>query len=96
MFGYKTGAKQEDVNSIRRLTDEGKSPEEISRALMIVLPCVQSFAARHRAATSKHVNPEPVVKAEEVNEVEPVQEADEEGDQESAPRRVGRPKKQVV
>lgn len=43
MQGYRTGARQEDKNRIRQMSADGKSVDEISRALLIEKDCVQSF-----------------------------------------------------
>lgn len=92
MFGYKTGANQNDINSIRRLAEQGKSAEEISQSLMIVLPCVQSFVNKFKGAAKPKAEPKPEA-APAPQEQAAEGEEDQEG--EPQPRKVGRPKKQV-
>lgn len=43
MMGYRKGARQQDINAIRRMSSEGISAEEISRAILVDLECVKSF-----------------------------------------------------
>ena len=75
MFGYRQGAKQNDINKIREMCAAGKTAEEISRALMVELSCVQSFVkkftekpkAKRTRAKKKAEEEAPEVEAEPVS-----------------------------
>lgn len=90
MFGYRTGAKQNHINQIRRMTEEGKTVDEISRALLIVPECVKSFRDHFLKKNNPPVQTQPVDDFDEENslpdspEDEPIQ------------RKRGRPRIQPV
>lgn len=60
MQGYRTGARQEDKNRIRQMSADGKSVDEISRALLIEKDCVQSFVAHFSGNASDKKSDAPV------------------------------------
>lgn len=64
MQGYKHGASINDRNAIKRMQQEGKTSAEISRALLIIEPCVASFMA-----PPKKAKPKSKAKKEPVNDL---------------------------
>lgn len=60
MQGYRTGAKQEDQNRIRQMSQDGKSVDEISRALLIDKDCVKSFVDYYAGNSGGSKSTEPV------------------------------------
>jgi hypothetical protein len=61
----KPGANFQDINRIRAMYAEGKSAEEISAALNIVLTCVESYAPQPAKKKAAKKTPEVT---EEVND----------------------------
>lgn len=85
MQGYKTGAKQQDINKIRKMNEEGKSVDEISRALLIIPGCIHKFVeffnaqqkpkkARSTKSAKAAKAPKPEAKPTPIEPDEPIEE----------------------
>lgn len=94
MFGYRKGAKQENINDIRRLNAEGYSVDEISRQIMVDRDCVQNFVNHFNEKDAPKIVAESLASVDESNQDAGVDHASDL--KEAAPRKAGRPKKQIA
>lgn len=57
MRGYRTGCKKNETFKIKQMALEGKTVEEISRALLVDPKCIQSFYDHYMGAEKEKAPP---------------------------------------
>jgi hypothetical protein len=59
MWGYRPGAKPNDINRIREMVEQGCEADQISRALLINEKCVSSFVEHFKRIKNKVITEKP-------------------------------------
>jgi transposase len=92
MFGKRSGARQNHINKIRELNEQGMTVQEISNRIMVKEECVKNFVDHFNKKKADKLEPTPMPEPEKVEALDSEAENSPEIEQEDKPKRGrGRP-----